>query len=645
MGPRLSAVVVTVLMAATVAGICSAGLELSLELSLSSYLLKCSSTEQIVRSVTQAAVKKDLALAAKLLRLHFHDCFVRAVFFTSDERLTLLKEEPIPLLEDKIGLCMATRAQDAMDGNKHWHRLYYQQCMTAQKRLNSKLWHPCAGPIVSLPPVESCVVYFPQGHNVQVAASTNNEIDAHIPNYSSLPPQLPCQLHDVIMHTDLEIDEVYAKLTLQPLTPQEQKDMCSLPDELGAPSTQLTNYFCEPLTASDTSTHGGFFVPHRVAERVFPSLDYFHQPPAQELIVRDLHDNKWEFRHIIRGQPKRHIIHPQTIMPSLVLSSDSMHIALLAAAARADATDNRFTVFYNPRASPSEFVVALERYVKAVYHTCVSVGMRFRMPFEMEESSVRRFMGTITGISDSDPVRWLNSHWRSVKVSWDESTAVGRQPRVSLLEIEPLTTFPMYPSPFSLRLKRPWPSALPSLAALKDGDDAFNTFFSEPGAGKHVPRAVSIDLEPTEIYEVRTGTYHQLFHPEQLISVKEDDSTSSDRRLECQSIIKEFRAFLSEPLIGSRAQYDAEQSKGETASLIARKSNKERSYVKYVTLEEFSLQRSEWLSSQSRVPLSSLAGYSRHNLLNPRATEGLRRQAEIEVELLLGTANSGCCGG
>lgn len=28
-------------------------------------------------------------------------------------------------------------------------------------------------------------------------------------------------------------------------------------------------------------------------------------------------------------------------------------------------------------------------------------------------------MGTITGISDLDPVRWPNSHWRSVKVCMD----------------------------------------------------------------------------------------------------------------------------------------------------------------------------------------------------------------------------------
>ncbi|KAJ0576373.1 putative auxin response factor [Helianthus annuus] len=60
------------------------------------------------------------------------------------------------------------------------------------------------------------------------------------------------------------------------------------------------------------------------------------------------------------------------------------------------------------------------------------------------------------GIGDLDPACWPNSHWRSVKVSWDESTAGERQPRVSLWEIEPLTTFPMYPSFFPLRLKRPW---------------------------------------------------------------------------------------------------------------------------------------------------------------------------------------------
>lgn len=54
----------------------------------------------------------------------------------------------------------------------------------------------------------------------------------------------------------------------------------------------------------------------------------------------------------------------------------------------------------------------------------------------------------------------------SMQVGWDESTAGERQPRVSLWEIEPLTTFPMYPSPFPLRLKRPWPPGLPPLHGI-----------------------------------------------------------------------------------------------------------------------------------------------------------------------------------
>ena len=50
------------------------------------------------------------------------------------------------------------------------------------------------------------------------------------------------------------------------------------------------------------------------------------------------------------------------------------------------------------------------------------------------------------------------------------------------------------------------------------GDDSYSTFFADTGNGKHVPRSVFVDLEPSVIDEVRTGTYRQLFHPEQLIT-------------------------------------------------------------------------------------------------------------------------------
>ncbi|KAL3522748.1 hypothetical protein ACH5RR_015582 [Cinchona calisaya] len=102
--------------------------------------------------------------------------------------------------------------------------------------LNSELWHACAGPLMSLPAVGSRVVYFPQGHSKQVAASTNKEVDVHIPNYPRLSPQLICQLHNGTTLADVETDEVYAQRTLQTLNPQEQKEASFLPADLGCPS-------------------------------------------------------------------------------------------------------------------------------------------------------------------------------------------------------------------------------------------------------------------------------------------------------------------------------------------------------------------------------------------------------------------------
>ncbi len=42
---------------------------------------------------------------------------------------------------------------------------------------------------------------------------------------------------------------------------------------------------------------------------------------------------------------------------------------------------------------------------------------------------------------------------------------------------------------------------MPSDKTIGGGDDSFSTFFNETGAGKHVPRAVMVDLEPTVVGE------------------------------------------------------------------------------------------------------------------------------------------------
>nr|KAG5688348.1 hypothetical protein BaRGS_027890 [Batillaria attramentaria] len=60
-------------------------------------------------------------------------------------------------------------------------------------------------------------------------------------------------------------------------------------------------------------------------------------------------------------------------------------------------------------------------------------------------------------------------------------------------------------------------------------DESYHAFFSETSAGSHVPRAVFVDLEPTVVDEVRTGPYRQLFHPEQLVTGKEDAANNYAR--------------------------------------------------------------------------------------------------------------------
>eukprot|EP00808_Paulinella_micropora_P029445 g14900.t1 len=61
------------------------------------------------------------------------------------------------------------------------------------------------------------------------------------------------------------------------------------------------------------------------------------------------------------------------------------------------------------------------------------------------------------------------------------------------------------------------------------GGRPFNTFFAETSSGQHVPRAVFVDLEPSVVDEVRSGKYKKLFHPEQLLSGKEDAANNYAR--------------------------------------------------------------------------------------------------------------------
>lgn len=66
-------------------------------------------------------------------------------------------------------------------------------------------------------------------------------------------------------------------------------------------------------------------------------------------------------------------------------------------------------------------------------------------------------------------------------------------------------------------------------APVPPQQQSLTTFFTETDSGKYTPRAIFVDLEPTVLDEIRTGSFRHLFHPEQLISGKEDAANNYAR--------------------------------------------------------------------------------------------------------------------
>ncbi|KAI3124173.1 hypothetical protein CBS147326_8402 [Penicillium roqueforti] len=69
----------------------------------------------------------------------------------------------------------------------------------------------------------------------------------------------------------------------------------------------------------------------------------------------------------------------------------------------------------------------------------------------------------------------------------------------------------------------------PDIDTATHQNGSYETVFTEIGNGKYVPRSIFVDLDPSPIDEIRTGTYRHLFHPDQLISGKEDAANNFAR--------------------------------------------------------------------------------------------------------------------
>ena len=63
----------------------------------------------------------------------------------------------------------------------------------------------------------------------------------------------------------------------------------------------------------------------------------------------------------------------------------------------------------------------------------------------------------------------------------------------------------------------------------KSVNGSCNSIFTETQNGKYVPKTIFVDLEPTVLDSIRLGEQRKLFHPEQLISTKEDAANNYAR--------------------------------------------------------------------------------------------------------------------
>ncbi|KAL6203012.1 hypothetical protein ACLB2K_026716 [Fragaria x ananassa] len=403
-----------------------------------------------------------------------------------------------------------------------------------EKTLDPQLWHACAGGMVQMPPVNSKVFYFPQGH----AEHAQTHVD--FPASVRIPPLILCRVAGIRYMADPETDEVLARIRLVPSETNELYNDEGPVDSVGSDNQEKPSSFAKTLTQSDTNNGGGFSVPRYCAETIFPRLDYSADPPVQTVIAKDVHGEVWKFRHIYRGTPRRHLLttgwstfvnqkklvagdsivflrsengdlcvgirrakrgllegSPESVSAasgwnhgrsggppysgfSVFLkeeeskmgrngfgnSSESGNVrggrgggrvrpeAVVEAASLA-AKGQPFEVVYYPRASTPEFCVKASAVRGAVRVQWCS-GMRFKMAFETEDCSmISWFMGTIASVQVNDKIRWPNSPWRVLQVTWDEPDLLQNVKCVSPWLIELVSNFPIiHMAPFSLPRKK-----------------------------------------------------------------------------------------------------------------------------------------------------------------------------------------------
>ncbi|MQL79409.1 hypothetical protein Taro_011836 [Colocasia esculenta] len=371
------------------------------------------------------------------------------------------------------------------------------------------VWKACAGSCVHVPAVDSLVYYFPQGHAEQVSTAVDLS-----PSVCGGKPCSLCRVVAVQLLANQETDEVYAKMELDPRIPHPAAG-APHPDAGSAAEVGGAVSFAKVLTPSDANNGGGFSVPRFCADAIFPALDYGAEPPVQNLVVSDVHGVEWDFRHIYRGTPRRHLLttgwskfvnskklvagdsvvfikkrtgelfvgvrrtgrsagpldflhySPQIASPAAGKLGDGLGIGdgfsrkcrgkvspeAIVEAVRLAGLDHPFEVTYYPRMGFPDFVVRKDVVESAVHLRWLS-GTRVKMAVETEDSSrMTSFQGTVTCVV-RHPALFTYSPWRTLEVAWDEPDAMHNVKRVSPWQVELVSVSPQMLNPYPA-IKKP----------------------------------------------------------------------------------------------------------------------------------------------------------------------------------------------
>ncbi|KAF9682569.1 hypothetical protein SADUNF_Sadunf05G0122700 [Salix dunnii] len=394
---------------------------------------------------------------------------------------------------------------------------------TELSRVEPRIWRACAGSSVQIPTVNSRVYYFPQGH-IEQSSSSTAPLPPSLSNLALSKPLISCQISAVDFLADPVTDEVFIRLLLLPLN----NNSCNLPLSFLEPSRREGGgvnevdddenkilSFAKILTPSDANNGGGFSVPRFCADSIFPPLNYQAEPPVQTLTVTDIHGISWDFRHIYRGTPRRHLLTTgwsKFVNNKKLIAGDSvvfmrnlkgeMFIGVrravklntsarwreqvsggcgdgkvkveegfsrsgrgrLSQEAVAEAVEMAakglpFDVVYYPRAGwYSDFVVRAEA-VEAALGVFWTAGMRVKMAMETEDSSrMTWFQGTVSGTGLPDSGAWRGSPWRMLQVTWDEPEVLQNAKRVSPWQVEFVATTPPLQAAFPPMKKLRYPN-------------------------------------------------------------------------------------------------------------------------------------------------------------------------------------------